>query len=60
MNLSVLARFIAYMVAVGLGIFMTVYGVFNADTALVTTGLALVTTGGLASVNTPIKSKHGD
>lgn len=47
MNAST-ARLIAYLAGVALGIFMTVYGVVTGDPALVTSGLALVGTGGLA------------
>lgn len=59
MNLTALARFIAYLAAILLGVFLTVWGVVHNDAALVTSGLALVTTGGLASANTKVRGDHG-
>lgn len=55
MNLTAIARFITYTAAVGLGLFMTVWGVVHDDAALVTSGLALVTTNGLAATNTKLR-----
>lgn len=42
------ARLLAYLAGVALGVFMTIYGIVTHDAALVTSGLALVGTGGLA------------
>ena len=45
------ARLIAYLAAVALGIFMTVWGVIHSAPATVTAGIGLVTTGTLAGAN---------
>ena len=49
-------RFIAYLAAIALGVFMAVWGVVRGDAATLTAGLGLVTTGTLAGVNTPVRS----
>ena len=50
------ARLIAYLAAVALGVFMTVWGVIHGDAATTTAGLGLVTTGTLAGANTPVRT----
>lgn len=46
-----ITRLVGYLAAVLLGVFMVVWGVVHSDAGLVTTGLALVTTGGVAGAN---------
>lgn len=58
MNYAALTRFIVYIAAVALGMFMATWGVIHGDTALIATGLALVTTGGVAGANTPVRARH--
>lgn len=54
------ARLIAYLIAVALGVFMTVWGIVHSDGALITSGIGLVTTGTLAGANTPVRTgDHG-
>lgn len=58
--MNALARFIAYLAAVALGLFMAVYGVVTGDAMLTASGVGLVTTGGLASTHTPVRTgNHG-
>lgn len=53
-------RFIAYMASIGLGLFMAVYGVIVGEPATLTAGLALITTGTMAGLNTPVRTgDHG-
>lgn len=53
MTIEALARLIGYLAAVGLGVYMTVHGVQHDSPDLVTSGIALVGVGGLASANVP-------
>lgn len=54
------ARLIAYLAAVALGVFMTVWGIIHGDGALIASGAGLVTTGSLAGANTPVRGgDHG-
>lgn len=55
MNITALIRLIGYLLAVGLGVFMAVWGVIHGDPALTATGVALATTGGIAGANTPVR-----
>ena len=48
MNTAEIVRLTGYVATVGLGVYMTVIGVQRGDAALTTSGIALVTTGGVA------------
>lgn len=56
MNITAIIRLVGYLLAVGLGVFMAVWGVIHGDSALTATGVALATTGGIAGANTPVRS----
>jgi len=53
MNIAAIIRLVGYLAAVALGLFMAIWGVVHSDPALITTGLALVTTGSIAGANVP-------